>query len=95
VGTTWQHSDPCSEVLHVRSAATWCPQVYENLQPQAFFLKLAGNGAGLASAWEAVSCLEAAISLLNVYYAINGICILLLIARSVPQPGALWQRWRC
>jgi hypothetical protein len=58
-------------------------QVYENLQPQAFFLKLANNGAGLASAWEAISRLEAAISLLNVYYAINGICILLLIARWV------------
>eukprot|EP00883_Tetradesmus_obliquus_P001212 jgi/Sobl393_1/11292/SZX78320.1 len=55
--------------------------VYENLQPQAFFLKLAGNGAGLASAWEAITRLEAAISVLNVYHAINGICILLLIAR--------------
>ncbi|WIA39913.1 hypothetical protein OEZ86_013355 [Tetradesmus obliquus] len=55
--------------------------VYENLQPQAFFLKLAGNGAGLATAWEAITRLEAAISVLNVYYAINGICILLLIAR--------------
>jgi hypothetical protein len=66
----------------VRSAACFM-QVYVNLQPQAFFLKLANNGAGLASAWEAITRLEAAISVLNVYYAINGICILLLIARSV------------
>lgn len=67
-------------------------QVYENLQPQAFFLKLAGNGAGLASAWEAITRLEAAISVLNVYYAINGICILLLIARWVATAGCFtWQ----
>jgi hypothetical protein len=66
-------------------------QVYVNLQPQAFFLKLANNGSGLASAWEAITRLEAAISVLNVYYAINGICILLLIARSVGcSPPASW-----
>jgi hypothetical protein len=64
-------------------SATIFLQVYANLQPQAFFLRLANNGAGLASAWEAITRLEAAISVLNIYYAIDGICILLLIARCV------------
>lgn len=57
------------------------PQVYNQLQPQAYFLKLANGGAGLQAAWEAFSKMEEAISVLNWYYALNGISILLLIAR--------------
>lgn len=56
-------------------------QVYADLQPQAYFLRLADEGAGLAALWGALSSLDAAISLLNWYYAINGLAILLLIAR--------------
>lgn len=57
------------------------PQVYASLQPQAYFLKLADDGAGLQAAWSAFSRMQAAISVLNWYYALNGISILLLIAR--------------
>jgi hypothetical protein len=60
-----------------------CLQVYTSLQPQAYFLQLANNGSGLKSAWEAFRALEEAIGVLNWYYALNGISILLLIARWV------------
>lgn len=53
----------------------------DNLQPDAFFLKLADEGAGLQSAWSAIKRLTEAINLLSWYYALNGINILLLIAR--------------
>jgi hypothetical protein len=53
----------------------------ENLQPDAYFLKLAGNGQGLKEAWSAISNLQDAINVLSWYYALNGINILLLIAR--------------
>lgn len=56
-------------------------QVYANLEPQAYFLQLADGGAGLVGVWDALAKLEEGISVLNVYYAINGISILLLIAR--------------
>jgi hypothetical protein len=56
-------------------------QVYADLQPQAYFLRLANNGTGLSALWAAFSKLEGAIGVLNWYYALNGISILLLIAR--------------
>jgi hypothetical protein len=65
------------------SAAVLALQVYANLQPQAYFLQLANDGAGLTSAWEAFRALEQAVGVLNWYYALNGISILLLIARWV------------
>jgi hypothetical protein len=55
--------------------------VYADLEPPAHLLKLAGDGSGLDAAWEAFARLEAAIGVLNWYYALNGISILLLIAR--------------
>eukprot|EP00879_Flechtneria_rotunda_P008905 GHRR01009325.1.p1 GENE.GHRR01009325.1~~GHRR01009325.1.p1 ORF type:complete len:543 (+),score=191.85 GHRR01009325.1:394-2022(+) len=55
--------------------------VYTDLQPQAYFLHLANDGTGLRDVWSAISQLEAGISVLNWYYALNGISILLLIAR--------------
>ena len=58
-------------------------QVYANLQPQAYFLHLADDGAGLQAAWAAFSRMQDAIGVLNWYYALNGISILLLIARWV------------
>lgn len=56
-------------------------QVYTSLQPDAFFLQLASDGAGLKAAWSAFSAMQEAIGVLNWYYALNGISILLLIAR--------------
>lgn len=58
-------------------------QVYANLQPKPHFLQLLDDGAGLKAAWEAFRAMEAAIGVLNWYYALNGISILLLIARCV------------
>jgi hypothetical protein len=55
--------------------------VYATLQPEAFFLRLADGGKGLAAAWAAISSLQDAIAVLNWYYAVNGVAILLLIAR--------------
>lgn len=56
-------------------------QVYTSLQPDAYFLQLANDGAGLKAAWSAFSAMQDAIGVLNWYYALNGISILLLIAR--------------
>jgi hypothetical protein len=57
-------------------------QVYASLEPQAYFLRLADSqGAGLRGAWAAFSAMQEAIGVLNWYYALNGISILLLIAR--------------
>lgn len=56
-------------------------QVYSSLQPQAYFLQLADEGAGLNAAWSAFGRMQDAIAVLNWYYALNGISILLLIAR--------------
>lgn len=57
-------------------------QVYASLEPQAYFLQLADSqGAGLRGAWAAFSALQEAIGVLNWYYALNGLSILLLIAR--------------
>jgi hypothetical protein len=71
------------------------PQVYASLQPKAHFLQLLDDGAGLTAAWEAFKALEAAIGVLNWYYALNGISILLLIARwvSATRLGSL-SDWR-
>lgn len=55
--------------------------MYQDLQPQAYFLKLNANGAELSNAWDAFYNLDDAIVLLNSYYALNGINIILLIAR--------------
>lgn len=56
-------------------------QVYSSLEPKAFFLELSNNGEGLKGAWDAFLRMEDAITLLDWYYALNGISILLLIAR--------------
>lgn len=56
-------------------------QVYASLEPAAYFLKLADKGAGLSDVWAAMQKLQAAIATLNWYYAVNGVSILLLIAR--------------
>lgn len=64
-------------------------QVYANLQPKAHFLQLLQDGAGLKAAWEAFRAMEAAIGVLTWYYALNGISILLLIARCV-LAGLAW-----
>ncbi|KAL6749264.1 hypothetical protein V8C86DRAFT_2852326 [Haematococcus lacustris] len=55
--------------------------VYNSLQPQANFLALAAGGANLEAVNEDVLRLKALIDMLNWYFALNGINILLLIAR--------------
>ncbi len=56
---------------------------WDSLQPAAYFLKLRDNGAQLNGAWGAFQDLESSIAVLNWYYALHGINILLLIARWV------------
>ncbi|KXZ51016.1 hypothetical protein GPECTOR_14g257 [Gonium pectorale] len=55
--------------------------VYQDLAPDANFLALQDNGAHLTSANEAFSSLKELVDMLNWYFALNGINILLLIAR--------------
>lgn len=51
------------------------------LQPDANFLRLRDAGSQLEGAWAAFAALRAGIGLLNWYYALNGVNILLMIAR--------------
>ena len=66
-------------------AGAWSMQlqysVSADLQPSANFLRLAGAGGGLRSAWASLRGLEAAVALVAWYYALSGINILLLLAR--------------
>jgi len=55
--------------------------VYANLEPDANFLALANAGKGMNDSWSAFSDLRDLIDMLNWYFALNGINILLLIAR--------------
>jgi len=55
--------------------------VYRAMEPAANYLALTNNGDGLTSAWRAFSDMDAAVNLLNWYFALNGINILMLIAR--------------
>lgn len=56
-------------------------------QPDANFLRLADNGAHLRAAGSAFAALRSAIGLLNWYFALNGINILLMIARCDVERG--------
>lgn len=67
----------CLAAVHVHVIV----QVYTSLEPKAHFLQLADQGAGLKEAWAAFRSMQDAISVLNWYYALNGVSILLLIAR--------------
>lgn len=55
--------------------------VYASLTPDANYLALNANGQNLEAAWDAFSSMDDLINILNWYYALNGINILLLIAR--------------
>ncbi|GIL76287.1 hypothetical protein Vretimale_5865 [Volvox reticuliferus] len=55
--------------------------VYDSLTPQANYLALSANGANLINANAAFSDLRELVDMLNWYFALNGINILLLIAR--------------
>lgn len=83
VANPWQGTAPCCVPL----------QVYANLQPKAHFLQLLEDGAGLKAVWEAFRAMEAAIDVLNWYYALNGISILLLIARCVLAGVGVQRLW--
>ena len=54
--------------------------VYNNLQAQAYYLALA-EGNGMDAFWSSMNQMIAATNMLNWYFALNGINILLLIAR--------------
>jgi hypothetical protein len=55
--------------------------VYANLHATADYLALADNGSGMVSMWHDFTDLQDLIDMLNWYFALNGINILLLIAR--------------
>lgn len=57
---------------------------WDDLQPAAHFLRLGGGGEQLRAAWGTFAALRAAIGVLNWYYALNGINILLMIGRWAP-----------
>lgn len=57
--------------------------VYADLEPAAYFLRLRAAGAGLAAAWRAVRALRGAVEVAAWYFALSGINVLLLLARCV------------